>query len=76
MRVFVGLDIGTTSTKAVAFGVDGAVASVHSVPYPLICESPGYAEQDPGLIVEAAAEAVSRVTRTCACLMGRWRPYL
>ncbi|WP_201317918.1 gluconokinase [Paenibacillus sp. EPM92] len=62
MRVFVGLDIGTTSTKAVAFGVDGAVASVHSVPYPLICESPGYAEQDPGLIVEAAAEAVSRVT--------------
>lgn len=35
-QAVIGLDIGTTSTKAVLFGPQGKVISKHSVPYDLI----------------------------------------
>lgn len=39
--VVVGVDIGTTSTKAVAYDTDGRQLASHSVGYPLDDPQPG-----------------------------------
>jgi xylulokinase len=43
----VGLDVGTTSVKAVAIDDDGALVSRAAERYPLATPQPGWAEQDP-----------------------------
>ncbi|WP_225753414.1 gluconokinase [Actinotalea sp. Marseille-Q4924] len=58
--VVVGVDLGTTSTKAVAFEAGRAVA-VASHGYPLDEPEPGHAVQDAGLILDAVRAAVRDV---------------
>lgn len=41
-----GLDVGTTSCKAVVFDLDGNIKGYGFHEYDVICEKPGYAEQD------------------------------
>lgn len=53
-----GVDIGTTSTKAVIFGNKGAVISMHHVEYPLYSPAPSIAEQDPEEIFRAVMKAI------------------
>ena len=48
MDVVVGLDSGTTATKAVTAGVDARVRDLVSVGYPLRVPGPGRAELDAG----------------------------
>lgn len=60
--VVVGIDLGTTSTKSVAYDVLGHVAASHSVSYPLVEPEPGYAEQNPDEIYDAVLETVRAVT--------------
>jgi gluconokinase len=55
--VILGVDIGTTSTKAVAFTADGAAVASTSSGYPLHSPQPGYAEQDPDVVVQAVRSA-------------------
>jgi gluconokinase len=55
------LDIGTTSTKAVLFDTAGAAVAGATHEYPLVAPHPGWAVQDPDLIIAAAAEAVGAV---------------
>ncbi|MDL0434528.1 MULTISPECIES: gluconokinase [unclassified Niallia] len=55
---YLGVDIGTTSTKAVLFGEAGKVISMHHVEYPLYSPAPAIAEQDPDEILSAAKEAI------------------
>jgi gluconokinase len=57
--IIVGLDIGTTSVKAVAFSRDGRVLGEEEVEYPLYTPSPSWAEQNP-LEIEAATIKVIR----------------
>ncbi|WP_434743010.1 gluconokinase [Micromonospora sp. SH-82] len=59
--VVVGVDIGTTSTKAVAYDTRGRPLGTHSVGYPLDAPFPGRAEQDPDLIHAAVLETVRTV---------------
>jgi gluconokinase len=54
----IGVDIGTTSTKAVAYTLDGKVVSHHAVDYPLLRPETAAAEQDPDEIFAAV----------CACI--------
>jgi len=54
-----GVDIGTTSTKAVLFTTQGKIVAQHAVEYPLLCTTPGMAEQDPLQIYEAVLSAIS-----------------
>lgn len=54
----VGIDIGTTSTKSVAFGAGGEQLGSCNVGYPLLHEQPGWAEQDPETIFRAVLESV------------------
>nr|WP_297424618.1 gluconokinase [uncultured Actinotalea sp.] len=58
--VVVGVDLGTTSTKAVAFE-DGRVVAAASHGYPLDEPAPGHAVQDPELILAAVRAAVRDV---------------
>lgn len=50
----IGVDIGTTSTKAVLFDTDGLLISAYSMEYPLYSPKPSIAEQDPDEIFRAA----------------------
>lgn len=53
-----GVDIGTTGTKAVVFDPGGGVKGHHTVDYPLLMPAPGAAEQDPEEIFAAVLAAM------------------
>lgn len=55
----IGLDIGTTSAKAVLFQHDGVCVEEAEVSYDLLHPSRGYSEQDPYAIEAAAIEALA-----------------
>ncbi|MFO1120649.1 MAG: FGGY family carbohydrate kinase, partial [Rhodospirillales bacterium] len=54
----IGVDIGTTSTKAVVFDLEGKVKGHHTAYYPLLTPAPGVAEQDPEEIFRATLAAI------------------
>ncbi|HEY9644343.1 MAG TPA: gluconokinase, partial [Coleofasciculaceae cyanobacterium] len=56
--VFIGVDIGTTSTKAIVFSSTGAIKGMSSQGYPLQAPHPGWAEQDPAAIFTAVMESL------------------
>ena len=58
----IGVDIGTTSTKAVLFNKEGKAIDRHGVEYPLHTPSPGTAEQDPEEIFRAVIKCIKEVT--------------
>ncbi|MDZ7649853.1 MAG: FGGY family carbohydrate kinase [Cytophagales bacterium] len=55
------IDIGTTSTKALAVLSNGEVLGSHQRFYPTTYPKPGYAEQNPLQILEAVKEVVNDV---------------
>ena len=59
-----GLDVGTTGTKAVAFNLDGAVVASAYREYPLYAPRPGWQELDPeevwGCVREVLGEAANQ----------------
>jgi gluconokinase len=57
--VVLGVDIGTTSTKVVAFDPSGAAWGDHTVGYPLEEPEPGEAVQDPDTILRAVLTATA-----------------
>ncbi|MBD1422668.1 gluconokinase [Sphingobacterium chuzhouense] len=59
--MIIGLDIGTSSTKAIAFDQIGTIITQFSVPYPILSPQSGFYEQDPLQIYEACIRAVSEV---------------
>jgi gluconokinase len=56
----VGVDIGTTSAKAAAFGADGAMGHLADVAYPLHEPRPGWAVQDPARVADAVVDVLRR----------------
>jgi gluconokinase len=65
MDVVIGIDTGTTATKAIAAGLDGRVRAGTSVHYPLSVPGPGRAELDAGRLRDAAVEALVDVAGQC-----------
>jgi gluconokinase len=61
MDLVVGLDSGTTATKAVAVAADATVVATYSAGYPLLQPEPGYAELDPVRLQQAAVEALAGI---------------
>ncbi|TPE44207.1 gluconokinase [Pontibacter mangrovi] len=57
----IGIDIGTTSTKAVAFGLQGAVLHQQVMEYPILSEEPGQAEQEPEQVLQAVLSTLGAV---------------
>lgn len=66
MDVVVGLDCGTTSTKAVAAGPDGTVRAVERAGYRLQVPRPGRAELDPATLRAAAVQVLQAVAARLA----------
>lgn len=64
MTYFVGLDIGTSSTKAVAFDEQGTSLAEVTKPYPTLSPNPGWQEQDPDQVVRAAVSALKKLVST------------
>ena len=60
----IGVDIGTTSTKAVLFTETGDIVSQHSIGYPLYTPNPAVAEQEPEEIWTAVTTSVRALIET------------
>src|SRR4051812_24758211 len=60
-KYMIGIDIGTTSTKAVLFSKEGEVITSFSKGYPLYSPTPSVAEQDPAEIYQAVVLAIGEV---------------
>jgi gluconokinase len=58
---FIGVDIGTTSTKAIAFSTKGQVKAQGSQMYSLNVPQPGWAEQNPDEILQAVGAAIAQM---------------
>ena len=57
MSYLLGIDVGTTSTRALLVAVDGTVIASHATEYPLSTPRPNWAEQDPQDWWSAACES-------------------
>src|SRR6266851_3210709 len=55
--MFLGIDLGTSSLKALVLDVDGSIVGTGSASYPLTTPQPGWAESDPEDWWQAAATA-------------------
>jgi len=64
MDYIIGVDIGTSGTKAVAFRTGGDVVGGHYVGYPILNPQPGYFEQSPAVLFAAVIEAISTTVRS------------
>ena len=60
-EVVVGLDVGTTGTKAVAFGIGSPWRHTVVREYPLLAPNPGWQVQDPATVVAAVMGALAEV---------------
>lgn len=62
IEALLGLDIGTTSTKAVLFGVEGQeIARASSHPYQNQTPQPGWVEQDPEEVWQAVLSVLRQI---------------
>jgi gluconokinase len=58
MDYFIGIDIGTTSTKAVAFLATGKVLAKQACSYPMLHPQENWHEQNPETILEAVVSSL------------------
>lgn len=58
-QYFTGIDIGTTSTKAVVFDVSGKVLAQKSITYEMFHPKPNWSEQNPDEIYAAVTECLA-----------------
>jgi xylulokinase len=59
--LLLGLDVGTTATKALAFDLTGSVVASASCGYGLLTPQPGWVEQEPAGFCRAVAEVAHAV---------------
>jgi|HubBroStandDraft_1064217.scaffolds.fasta_scaffold65969_2 gluconokinase len=63
MKYVIGVDIGTTNTKAVAFAVDGTVLGSAGASYPVLTDAEGRHELDPDQLMEAVRSVLGEVLK-------------
>ncbi|GGH02520.1 gluconate kinase [Parapedobacter pyrenivorans] len=64
MDYIIGVDIGTSGTKAIAFRLAGSIIAEYHVSYSLLNPQPGHFEQDPNVLLSAVVESIARVVQT------------
>ncbi|MFT3935142.1 MAG: gluconokinase [Chitinophagaceae bacterium] len=62
MNYYIGIDIGTTSTKAVAFAENGDIIARETIGYAIHHPQPNYSEQNPDEILEAVINSIYKIT--------------
>lgn len=60
--ILIGIDLGTSACKAVAFLEDGSVVATANAPYPVYYPQPGWAEQDPNLWWDAVCAVLKKLS--------------
>ena len=60
MAVIIGVDIGTSGTKAIAFTREGVVTANAYVSYNPLVGAPGYHELDPEVLFNAVMSCVEK----------------
>jgi gluconokinase len=70
MKYIIGIDIGTTNTKAVAFTDKGQVLGSAGASYSVFSDASGRHELDPGQLLEAVVTALREVRRKIAAGQG------
>ncbi|SEN70440.1 gluconate kinase, FGGY family [bacterium A37T11] len=70
MQYIIGVDIGTSSTKAVAFDLNGVSIAEHSISYPILTPAPTHYEQDPEQLYQAVLSTLAEVAGTINQLEG------
>ena len=63
MDIIIGVDIGTSATKAVAFRASGRVVAHEQVDYGLLNPQPGWFEQDPAVLFDAVVKAIGKLIK-------------
>jgi len=63
MEYILGIDIGTTSVKSIAFSRDGKTLCEYSIPYPISHPFQDWSEQDPEEIATAIFKTVENILR-------------
>lgn len=61
MKSYLGVDVGTSGCRVVAYAEDLNVLAEATREYPIILPSPGWAEQDPEVVLEALVSALGEV---------------
>ena len=61
MKYLIGLDIGTSSTKAIAFDLSGNIISKCNIGYPILNPKSSYSEQCPNEMFEAVINTIKSV---------------
>ena len=61
MEYIIGLDIGTSSTKAIAFDLKGKLISKCNIGYPILNPKPTWSEQNPEEMFEAVINSIKYV---------------
>jgi len=61
MEYLIGVDIGTSGTKAIAFSIQGRVLSSAYASYPVMVPVPGTHELDPEQLLHAVTDCIHRV---------------
>ena len=60
----IGIDIGTTNTKAILFDSNGTALKKSSVEYPILLPEPSFREMDPDTIFDAVVHTLQDVAGT------------
>jgi gluconokinase len=63
VQFILGIDIGTTNTKAIAYTIGGEIRETSSVSYSPVIPEQGWHELDPGILFRAALNAAADVLR-------------
>jgi len=63
---YMGLDIGTTGSKAGVFDADGRLLALAYREYPLLTPEPGWAEIDSEQVCRACREVIAEAAAACA----------
>lgn len=71
MNCFVGIDIGTSSAKAIAVNRDGDVLCMHREEYDLLSPHGGWSEEEPETWWAACSAALKRLTRELQAMNAR-----
>ena len=69
MTAFIGIDVGTSATKALVMDGQGKVLATATGPHDVLTPRPGWSQQDPGQWWQATCQAVR-----AACRKAKVRP--
>src|SRR5699024_1786823 len=60
---FIGVDIGTSSSKALAFTLSGKIASQHQISLQINHPNKSQSEQNPNAVLQATTQVIRRVVK-------------